>query len=199
MTRRFVLTSLQAGAAVAAGERSSSERLGMRRYFPNVTLRTQEGKAVRFYDDVVAGKIIVLNLMFTNCNKYCPITTPKLVKVQRELLTQLGDRLRMVSLSIDAERDTPAALAAYGRRHRVQKGWFLLTGKRDDVDLIRRKLGLYDPEEKKLEHMGLLTVGNEPEGQWLALPVLSENDEIVRTVLRIAAPFGTAATIPAAR
>jgi protein SCO1 len=172
--------------AAFAGSGQSTASRAMQRYFPNVTLRTQEDKTVRFYDDVIKGKIVLINLMFTRCNKYCPITTPKLVKVQRELQKQLGDRVRLVSISIDADRDTPAALAEYAERFTVQKGWLFLTGRKDDVDLIRRKLGLYDPEERKLEHMGLLTVGNEPEGQWLAMPVLSETDEIVQTVLRIA-------------
>jgi protein SCO1/2 len=77
-------------------------------------------------------------------------------------------------------------LSKYALRFRSPRNWVLLTGKKNDVDLIRRKLGVYDPDEKRLEHMNVLTVGNEPLGQWLALPVFSSDAEIVRTVTRIA-------------
>jgi protein SCO1/2 len=160
----------------------------MRSHFPNVTLRTQQGKSVRFYQDMVQGKIVVVQLMFRGCDKFCSIVTPKLVKVQRELQKQLGDQVRFISISIDPDRDTPEALAEYAAHFGVQKNWYFLTGKREDVDLIRRKLGVYDPEEKKLEHLNVLTVGNEPAGQWLAMPAPSSNEEIVRTVLRLARP-----------
>jgi protein SCO1/2 len=199
MTTRLLAISILAAASAASAGEGTSASDAMRRYFPNVTLRTQENKSVRFYDDVVKGKIVLINLMFTSCSKYCPITTPRLVRVQKELQKQLGDRLRMVSITIDAERDTPKALADYARRYGVSKDWLFLTGKREDVDLIRRKLGIYDTEEKKLEHMSLLTVGNEPEGQWLAMPVLTQTDEIVRTVVRVATSLRKAAPMTAAR
>jgi protein SCO1/2 len=87
---------------------------------------------------------------------------------------------------VDPDHDSPSALKKYASHFRSARNWVLLTGNKNDVDLIRRKLGVYDPDEKRLEHMNVLTVGNEPEGQWLALPVFSSDAEIVRTVMRIA-------------
>jgi protein SCO1/2 len=67
----------------------------------------------------------------------------------------------------------------------VKPGWHFLTGKRADVDLIRRRLGIYDPDEKRTEHLAVLTVGNEPQGQWVAIPALAAPQEIVRTARRM--------------
>jgi protein SCO1/2 len=158
----------------------------MRKYFPNVELKTAEGNSLRFYDDVVKGKVLLIQWMFTQCNRSCPLATPKLLRIQRRLEQRLGNKVRLVSISVDPEHDTPAALKTYATRFRAPRNWLLLTGNKNDVDLIRRKLGVYDPDEKRLEHMNVLTVGNEPEGQWLAMPVFSSDAEIVRTVMRIA-------------
>jgi len=176
---------LCAAPALAADQPSAAAQ-AMRKYFPNVELRTQEGKTVRFYDDIIKGKVLLIHWMFTRCNRSCPLATPKLVKVQRNLEERLGDKVRLVSITVDPDHDSPQSLNQYASKFRSPKNWVLLTGTKNDVDLIRRKLGVYDPVEKNLEHMNVLTVGNEPEGQWLAMPVFSSDQEIMRTVVRIA-------------
>jgi protein SCO1/2 len=176
--------ALWVAPAFAADQPSAAQ--AMRKYFPNVELKTAEGNSLRFYDDVVKGKVLLIQWMFTQCTRSCPLATPKLLRIQRRLEQRLGNKVRLVSISVDPEHDTPAALKTYATRFRAPRNWLLLTGNKNDVDLIRRKLGVYDPDEKRLEHMNVLTVGNEPEGQWLAMPVFSSDAEIVRTVMRIA-------------
>ena len=51
-------------------------------HLPNTRLTTHEGRSVRFYDDLVKGKVVAINFMFTSCRIACPVTTPKLVEVQ---------------------------------------------------------------------------------------------------------------------
>lgn len=177
--------AFRATPAVAADQPSAAAQ-AMRKYFPNVELRTQEGKTVRFYDDIIKGKVLLIQWMFTRCDRSCPLATPKLLKVQRNLEERLGDKVRLVSITVDPRHDTPRLLGQYAAQFRSPRNWVLLTGNKNDVDLIRRKLGVYDPVEKNLEHMNVLTVGNEPEGQWLAMPVFSSDQEIVRTVVRVA-------------
>jgi protein SCO1/2 len=169
-----------------AADQPSAAAQAMRKYFPNVELRTAQAARVHFYDDIVKGKVLLIQWMFTRCNRSCPLATPKLLRVQRKLERRLGNKVRLVSISVDPDHDTPAALSKYASRFHSPRNWLLLTGNKNDVDLIRRKLGVYDPDEKRLEHMNVLTIGNEPLGQWLALPVFSSNAEIVRTVTRIA-------------
>src|SRR5262245_54554797 len=58
-------------------------------YFPNVVLRTHEDREVRFYDDLLKNKIVVINFMYATCERICPLVTANLVQVQK----LLGDRV----------------------------------------------------------------------------------------------------------
>src|SRR5258707_1006227 len=79
-TRRAVLTGAaglsrpSAPAIVACGAVSGREVM-RERYFPNVLLTTQEGRQVRFYDDLIKDKIVIIQLMYTNCGDICPLAT----------------------------------------------------------------------------------------------------------------------------
>ena len=55
------------------------ERLA-ERSFPNVTLTTHEGKKVKFYDDLLKDKIVIINFMYVKCDGKCPGTTANLVQ-----------------------------------------------------------------------------------------------------------------------
>ena len=57
----------------------------LRQHFPNVTLINQDKKVVHYYDDLIKGKIVVIQFMFANCERLCPMVTPNLVKVQKQL------------------------------------------------------------------------------------------------------------------
>src|SRR5215469_9382849 len=138
-------------------------------YFPNVTLVTQDGKAVRFYDDLLRGRMVVINFIYTKCGDTCPLETAKLAQVQRLLGDRVGRDVFFYSISIDPERDTPQELKDYADKFHVKKGWLFLTGDKNDVELIRKKLGqAARPGENPLTgHSTTLTLGNEATGQWM--------------------------------
>jgi protein SCO1 len=138
-------------------------------YFPNVELTTQDGKKVKFYDDLLKGKTVVINLVFTNCVDVCPLETARLAQVQRMLGDRVGKDIFFYSISIDPKRDTPEKLKAYADKYKVGPGWFFLTGDRGDVDLISKKLGLYsEPDAATRDgHAAYVLFGNEATGQWI--------------------------------
>ena len=71
------------GVRTAAAESDGARRGGARASaFPNVTLYTHEGKAVKFYDDLIHGKVVAINMMYAECEGICPIATSNLVRVQ---------------------------------------------------------------------------------------------------------------------
>lgn len=157
----------------------------LRQHFPNVTLINQDKKVVHYYDDLIKGKIVVIQFMFANCDRLCPMVTPNLVKVQKQLQKQAPGKVSFVSITVDPEHDTPEVLKAYSQKFQVQAGWQFLTGNRADIDRLRRELGVYDPEDKQFEHMNVLTVGNEPVGDWFGIRALDKPDVIAYTVLRL--------------
>ncbi|PYX85358.1 MAG: electron transporter SenC [Acidobacteria bacterium] len=138
-------------------------------YFPNVPLVTQDGKTVHFYDDLLRGKTVVINFIYTKCGDTCPLETAKLAQVQRLLGERVGKDVFFYSISIDPERDTPQELKAYADKFHVKPGWLFLTGEKKDVELIRKKLGqAARPGENALTgHSTTLTLGDEATGQWM--------------------------------
>ena len=79
-------------------------------YFPNVTLLTQDGKKVRFFTDVIKGKVVALNFIYTNCPDACALETARLREVQRILGDRVGRDVFLYSITIDPKHDTPKVL-----------------------------------------------------------------------------------------
>lgn len=138
-------------------------------YFPNVELTTQDGDTVRFYDDLLKGKAVAINLMYTTCQDECPLETARLVQVQRQLGSRVGKDLFFYSITIDPRHDTPEVLKDYAAKFGVGPGWLFLTGQLEDIRLIAKKLGLSSTMNVRSDdpHATMLMLGDEPTGQWM--------------------------------
>ena len=174
------VTSKKAGSCPKCGmtlKRKSAERepaagvdvnSGSNR-FPNVELITQDGKKVRFYDDLIKGKVVAIELMYTTCKYNCPLETARMVQVQKLLGDRMGKDVFFYSITIEPDKDTPKVLKDYAAKYHVGPGWLFLTGKEADIKLISRKLGLdflpnpNDPDG----HTPSLLIGNEKTGLWM--------------------------------
>ena len=183
----------------AASVRVSTDnsRLGPN-YFPNVTLTTQDGRSVRFYDDLLKGKVVAINLIYTSCEYNCPLETARLAQVQKLLGDRMGKDVFFYSITIDPRHDTPAVLKAYAEQFSAGPGWLFLTGTQTDIDLISRKLGLYSPPNpsNKDGHTPLLLVGNEPTGEWLQNVATSHPSSLARIIGTWIGRWQNAATPP---
>lgn len=153
-------------------------------YFPNVTLTTQDGKPVRFYDDLIKGKIVAIDLIYTTCKYACPLETARLAQVQALLGDRMGKDVFFYSITIDPEHDTPPVLKEYAAKFHAGPGWTFLTGKAEDIELISRKLGLYSEPNpaNKDGHTPSLVVGNEETGQWMRNSALDNPKFLARTI-----------------
>ncbi len=154
--------------------------------FPDVMLTTHEGRDVRFYQDLVKGKVVLINFMYATCTNSCPTFTANLVRVQQLFGDRVGRDVFMYSISLDPEHDSPQVLLDYARNYSVQPGWTFLTGSMADITTLRRRLGLRDPDSAidadKTQHIGVVLYGNERLDRWAACPALSEPREIVKYV-----------------
>ena len=178
--------------AVAAADRSIRSRPGPRAdYFPNTVVYTHEGRKLRFYDDVIKGKVLAINMMYTSCTGICPGNTANLKRVQQELSQHLGREVFMYSLTLRPDVDTPQALREYVERYEIPKGWTFLTGKPAEMDAIRRKLGFFndDPliDADLNQHTGMLRIGNEKLDRWAMSPALGSPKQIARALLHLRA------------
>lgn len=139
-------------------------------YFPNVELVNQDGKSVRFFDDMIKDKVVIINFMYAGCGDTCPLETARLANVQRLLGDSVGKDVFMYSITIDPENDTPEVLKKYSEKFNVGPGWQFLTGKESDIMLLRTKLGVYSQADADLEptdHDISLILGNQKTGRWM--------------------------------
>ena len=138
-------------------------------YFPNVELITQDGTPVRFYDDLLKGKSVAINVIYTRCKDECPLETARLVQLQRLLGERMGKDIFFYSISIDPGYDTPKVLKAYTEKYGVGPGWLFLTGKPEDIKLVAKKIGLSRGSDSanKDGHTASLMVGDVGAGQWM--------------------------------
>lgn len=175
---------------LASGESPSRLSPGMKDYLPNIALTTHEKQTVRLYDDLVKGKVVIINFLFTTCTTLCPLTTGNLVRVQAALGDRVGRDIFLYSITLDPGVDTPDVLKRYREAFGIKAGWTFLTGKRDDITVLRRKLGAYDPDPvvdtDKSRHAGLVVYGNDRSGRWGTIPGVDRPERIVKAVLRAA-------------
>lgn len=140
-----------------------------RNYFPNVPLITQDGETVRFFDDLIEGKVVAVNFIYTSCEDTCPLETAQLKKVYDILGDRVGRDIHFLSISIDPQTDTPAVLRAYKEKFGLGgANWTFLTGEEADITLLRKKFGIYyDEEADPDDHNISLMIGNQANGRWM--------------------------------
>lgn len=169
------------------------ERFGVRPRdpagFPNVVLTNHRNEMVRFYDDVIRRKLVVIGFMYTRCEGRCPAAIIGLRKLQDSLGRRAGRDVFLHSITLDAAHDTPDVLGRYARTVGAGAGWSFLTGAPDEIDAIRRRLGFVDPnpivDADKSQHSGMLLLGSESSGRWAACPAATRTDRMVKLLARI--------------
>ncbi len=158
-------------------------------WFTNVEVTAHDGRTYRFYDDLLRGKVVMINFFYTDCDELCPLATQNLAVVRDLLNARTGAPVSMYSISLRPARDTPERLAAYARTYGVGPGWLMLTGKPDDIELLRHRLGFVDSDplqDADLEqHLGTVRIANEPMHRWIMTPALLNPAAILRSVKRV--------------
>jgi protein SCO1 len=184
MTRAARLTAASAllvAALLGGGEAQAAPKDSPwgRNYFPDVPLTTQDGKEVRFYTDLIENKHVVVSFIYTRCTKICGLMTGNLARVKRELGERVGKDLHFYSITLDPDFDTPAVLKQYAEAFHAGEGWTFLTGKKEDIALLRKKYGDLTSVEA---HSGNVNIGNDAVGQWFAQSALDNPGYLVRVI-----------------
>jgi protein SCO1/2 len=164
-----------------ANEGSTASRL-----FPNAEVINADGKKLRFYDDLVKGKIVLITFFYARCEKRCPLQTANLLKVQRLLGDRVGRDIFIYSLTLKPRQDTPEVLRQYKKMYGIERGWELLTGTPQNMESLRAGLGFKDSDPKldadTGNHIGMVLFGNDALDRWSGCPTLTEAHEMVREI-----------------
>ena len=161
----------------------NKQRLWGRNYFPNVTLVTEDGEKLKFFDDLIENKVVAINFIYTTCEDSCPLETAQLKRVYDILGARMGKDIFFYSISIDAETDNPEVLKAYKQKFKIGSGWTFLTGKEAEIVQLRKKFGLYiDDLPSDTDHNISMIIGNQASGRWMKRSPF-ENPHVLATQL----------------
>ena len=149
-------------------------------YFPNLPVVTQDGKTLKFYDDVIKGKIVLISFIYTNCPDICPLTTARIAQVEEKLGEIVGRDIFLISLTVDPERDSPERLKSFAEAFAAGPGWLFLTGKPSDIRSINAALG--DKSRTLSEHRNEIVLGNDATGEWARNTVFGDLDRLIMDI-----------------
>jgi protein SCO1/2 len=116
---------------------------------PDFSLIERSGRSVTLAD--LLGKVWVANFIYTQCTETCPTQSLEVSRLQAEFATEPD--LRLVSITVDPERDTPEVLAEYAERYQADpERWLFLTGPKRAIYRLAAdgfKLSVVDPDDPK--------------------------------------------------
>lgn len=177
--RRMLLAVCAAALAALPSLAAAQMRSGPG-FFPNLPVVNQDGQQLKFYDDLIKDKIVIVMFIYTSCTDICPLTTARMTQIEDKLGAAVGRDIFIVSLTVDPENDTPERLKAYSKAFGTGPGWSFVTGRPEDIRAINYRLG----ERSKVlsEHRNEIVLGNDATGEWQRDNVMGDLDRVTLTI-----------------
>jgi len=138
------------------------------------------GKRVRLSQEVIGGRIAVVNFIYTSCTTVCPVSSATFQQLQQKLGPRLGKDVVLVSITVDPLRDTSQRLREYAGRYEAREGWVWLTGAKPDVDSVLKGLGAYSSRFE--DHPSMVMVGDARGGPWTRFFGFPSVDELLARI-----------------
>lgn len=161
--------------AAAAGRASDPQKLGAVKV-PPVRLVRQDGRQVALGEELDTHGPVLLAFIYTSCTAVCPVTSQVLAKVQ-EKLGENRDGVRIISVSIDPDFDTPARLRDYAKTFGAGPAWQHYTGSRRDSVAVQKAFRAYYGD--KMNHQPALFVRQAHSDQWSRIDGFPAADMVV--------------------
>lgn len=150
---------------------------------PAVTVQDQNGKSLNFYRDLVKGKVVAVNFVFTTCTAICPSLTATFRRVQQQLTEQKLEA-QLISISVDPTTDTPERLHEFAVKFKAEPGWTFVTGNASDIDSLLKEFGV--AVANKNDHTPMVLIGNDEAGYWTRAYGLSSPASLVKLIAEAA-------------
>jgi len=153
-------------------------------HIPDTPVYDQNGNRLNFYTDLVKGKTVAINFIFTTCTTICPPLTATFRRVQTDLGERAGRDVRLISISVDPATDVPERLQAFAAKFKAGPGWTFVTGDKFEIDQLLKALGAAVAD--KNDHTPMILIGNEPTGYWTRTYGLSPPSTLSRILTETA-------------
>ena len=162
----FICMAVTLSATSAHAANKSYKRTVEKYNVPDIVLVNQDGKKVRLQSLLTGDAPVIVDFIYGTCTTICPVLSAGFVNMQGKLAVT-GQKVRLVSITIDPENDTPKIMKEYLKRYRAKSGWDFLTGSRTDIDTVMRAFNAYIPD--KMSHYPLNMIRNPKDGSWVRL------------------------------
>lgn len=172
-----LLVGSQAGAAEKRYQRTVEKYT-----VPDVVLVNQNGAKVHFKSYLETDKPVMLDFIYGTCTTICPVLSASFVNLQQKVGAD-SQKVRLVSISIDPEHDTPKVMKDYLKQYRAKPGWDFLTGSRADIDRVMRAFSAYIPN--KMSHYPLTLIRSPGDGAWIRINGLMGSTELMNEYTRV--------------
>jgi protein SCO1/2 len=147
---------------------------------PDVPVFDQDGRALHFYTDLIKGKVVAIEFVFTQCTTICPPLGATFAKLQRSFGSEMGKTVFLISVSVDPANDTPERLRAWGKQFGAGPGWTLVTGEPNELRRLRQSFGADTASPQ--EHSPIVVIGNEKRSVWKKVYGLGSASTLIKTI-----------------
>lgn len=181
---RLTPAAVDADRDESARAKSKSDGSSLDIRIPDVVVYDQDGKRLNFHSDLIKGKTVAINFIFTTCTTICPPLTATMRQILRQMGERVGRDVWLVSVSIDPLTDAPERLKSFAAKFGAGRGWTFVTGRKTEIDKLLRALGAYVSD--KNNHSPVILIGNEPTGYWTRSYGLAPASTIARLIAEVA-------------
>jgi cytochrome oxidase Cu insertion factor (SCO1/SenC/PrrC family) len=150
---------------------------------PDAQVYDQNGKQLNFYSDLIKGRTVAINFVFTTCTTICPPLTATFRRVQQDAAAR-GLDVQLISVSVDPTTDTPERLHDYAAKFKAAPGWTFVTGEKARIDSVLRALGAAVSD--KNDHTPMILIGNDASDSWTRAYGLTSPTRIVDILAGVA-------------
>lgn len=169
-----IVVPLSVGSAQA--ESKKYKRTVEKYVLPDIFLINQDGKKVRLQTLLSGDTPVVVDFIYGTCTTICPVLSAGFINLQNKL-GAANQKVRLVSITIDPENDSPKVMKEYLKRYRAKPGWDFLTGSRADIDSVMKAFNAYIPD--KMSHYPLNLIRSPKDGSWVRLFGLMSSREFL--------------------
>ena len=169
--------------STAADTSSNAPESARKMVIPDVEVLDQNGDALHFYSDLIKGKSVAINFIFTNCTTICPPLAATFARVQKEMGDKVGKDVHFISISVDPLTDTPERLKAWGSKFKAGAGWTFVTGDKQEMNKLLNALGA--SVSLREDHSPTVIVGNDLKGVWTRTYGLARPAQLMRLIMDV--------------
>jgi protein SCO1/2 len=177
----FAWQSEQAGQPLRANERNEA---GISKSeIPDIAVFDQDGKRTLFYSQLLKGKVVAINFVYTTCSAFCTMQGANFSELQAVLGDKLGKSVNLITITTDPETDTPERLKTWSRAFKAKPGWTMITGEKKSIDEILK--ALTGDIGRKGMHSPIVLIGNVDKGVWIREYGLAEPERLAEMIQRM--------------